>query len=63
MFESTNTMMQILSTGAGYVLPMSTQIDRITEQTKEQRWTKGIGGDAVATVVSMVALMLIGLLA
>ena len=63
MFKSTDTMMQILTTDAGNVLPMSTQIDRTSGQPKSVRWSYGLGGDIVATVISMVALMLIGFLA
>jgi hypothetical protein len=63
MFKSTNTMIQILSTDAGFVLPMSTQIDRTSSQPQFNRWSNGLGGDIVATVISMAALLLIGFLA
>ena len=63
MFESTNTMIQLLSTNAGYVLPMSTQIDRTSRRAMHERWTEGLGGDIVATALSMAAILLIGLLA
>jgi len=63
MFESTKTMMQILSTGAGYVLPVSTQIDRTSSRAASENWTKGLGGDILATAISVAAILLIGLLA
>ncbi len=63
MFKSTNTMMQILTNDAGLVLPMSTQIDRTSGQPKFSRWSYGLGGDIVATAISVAALMLIGFLA
>ena len=63
MSESTKTLIQILTTGAGYVLPVSTQIDRTSSRAKSERWTKGLIGDLIATAVSVAAILLIGSLA
>lgn len=63
MFKSTNTMMQILTNDTGLVLPMSTQIDRTSGQPEFSRWSYGLGGDLLATAISVAALMLIGFLA
>ena len=64
MFENTKTMLAILNGEAKMVFPMSTQLDRSSENDNNRSsWTHGFCGDLVAAVITAAAILAIAILA
>ena len=64
MFENTKTMLAILNGETKMVFPMSTQLDRTSENDNNRSsWTHGFGGDLLAALLTAAAILTIGFLA
>lgn len=63
MFENTKTMLAILNGETKMVFPMSTQLDRSSENDGRNNWTHGICGDLVAAVITAAAILTIAFMA
>lgn len=60
MYENNHAMLEILNEDMGMRVPVKSYFSRTTKERKHEHvWANGLGGDAVATVVSLMALAIL----
>lgn len=57
MYENNHAMLEILNEDVGTRIPVKSFFARTKNERKHEHvWANGLGGDAVATIVSLMAL-------